>query len=190
MQKAATDNTLGRHPRSRRIAAGQRGSAIVEFAIVALLFFSLVFAALDFGFAFTIRENMNHAAQEGLRAAIVDPGGPDSQAKTAITKARSILVGVVGTAHSQPQGQDSVPAGVTLPAGSCNTDVPGVTSGGLDICTDESAGAFPLCSDGIGHCMTIWVIYDYVDNSFVNMPLVDALLPGHLRIHITERMTA
>ena len=52
---------------------GERGAAAVEFAIVATLFFCLVFAIIDFGFAFHSWNNTANAAREGARRGAVDP---------------------------------------------------------------------------------------------------------------------
>ena len=51
----------------------ERGAAAVEFAIVASLFFMLVFAIIDFGFGFHTWNGTAHAAREGARLAAVDP---------------------------------------------------------------------------------------------------------------------
>jgi Flp pilus assembly protein TadG len=50
---------------------GERGAAAVEFAIVASLFFMLVFGIIDFGFAFHSWNNAANAAREGARKAAV-----------------------------------------------------------------------------------------------------------------------
>jgi Flp pilus assembly protein TadG len=50
---------------------GERGAAAVEFAIVATLFFCLVFAIIDFGFAFHSWNNTANAAREGARRGAV-----------------------------------------------------------------------------------------------------------------------
>ena len=47
------------------------GAAAVEFAIVATLFFMLVFGIIDFGFAFHSWNNAANAAREGARKAAV-----------------------------------------------------------------------------------------------------------------------
>jgi Flp pilus assembly protein TadG len=52
---------------------GESGAAAVEFAIVASLFFMLVFAIIDFGFGFHTWNGTAHAAREGARLAAVDP---------------------------------------------------------------------------------------------------------------------
>jgi Flp pilus assembly protein TadG len=50
---------------------GEDGAAAVEFAIVATLFFMLVFGIIDFGFAFHSWNNTANAAREGARKAAV-----------------------------------------------------------------------------------------------------------------------
>ena len=53
---------------SRRGKVGREdGAAAVEFAIVATLFFMLVFGIIDFGFAFHSWNNAANAAREGAR---------------------------------------------------------------------------------------------------------------------------
>ena len=62
---------------SRRGKVGREdGAAAVEFAIVATLFFMLVFGIIDFGFAFHSWNNAANAAREGARKAAVDPDIP------------------------------------------------------------------------------------------------------------------
>jgi Flp pilus assembly pilin Flp len=56
-----------------RLHREEKGAAAVEFAIVATLFFMLVFGTIDFGFAFHSWNNAVNAAREGARTAAVDP---------------------------------------------------------------------------------------------------------------------
>jgi Flp pilus assembly protein TadG len=61
------------HAVSRRgRVRGEDGAAAVEFAIVATLFFMLVFGIIDFGFAFHSWNNAANAAREGARKGAVD----------------------------------------------------------------------------------------------------------------------
>ncbi len=57
----------------KRLHREEKGAAAVEFAIVATLFFMLVFGIIDFGFAFHSWNNAVNAAREGARTAAVDP---------------------------------------------------------------------------------------------------------------------
>lgn len=61
--------------------AREDGAAAVEFAIVATLFFMLVFGIIDFGFAFHSWNNAANAAREGARKGAVDPDIADIQAR-------------------------------------------------------------------------------------------------------------
>ena len=65
---------------SRRGKVGREdGAAAVEFAIVATLFFMLVFGIIDFGFAFHSWNNAANAAREGARKAAVIRNAPTSR---------------------------------------------------------------------------------------------------------------
>ena len=61
---------------------GQRGSAIVEFTLVSLLFFSLVFGLVEFGRALFAYSTIASAAREGVRYATVH-GSESKQPATA-----------------------------------------------------------------------------------------------------------
>ncbi len=50
--------------------AREDGVAALEFAIVAMVFLVLLFGILTYGFIFGLDQSMNHAAEEGARAAI------------------------------------------------------------------------------------------------------------------------
>jgi Flp pilus assembly protein TadG len=74
------------HAASRRgRVRGEDGAAAVEFAIVASLFFMLVFGIIDFGFAFHSWNNAANAAREGARKGAVssDPDAIEDRAKAA-----------------------------------------------------------------------------------------------------------
>ncbi len=60
--------TSGQHTRGLR---GQRGSAIVEFTLVSLMFFSLVFGLVEFGRALFAYSTVSSATREGVRYASV-----------------------------------------------------------------------------------------------------------------------
>ena len=64
-------------PEPARRLRREDGAAAVEFAIVASLFFMLVFGIIDFGFAFHSWNNAANAAREGARVAAVDANPVD-----------------------------------------------------------------------------------------------------------------
>ena len=67
--------TTSNHP--PRGLRGQRGSAIVEFTLVSLMFFALVFGLVEFGRALFAYSTVSSAAREGVRYASVH--GSDSK---------------------------------------------------------------------------------------------------------------
>lgn len=85
----------------RRIRS--RGQALVEFAVVAPIFFFLIFGMIDFGRYVYYVQILNNAAREGARYAIVHggnsfaPAGPNPNDPTIASVVRSYAVGVTGT---------------------------------------------------------------------------------------------
>ena len=67
------------HDLRRTFAAGERGTAVVEFAIIAPLLFLLVFGLIDFGRALNYYNDLTQLAGQGARAAAVshNPDGTD-----------------------------------------------------------------------------------------------------------------
>lgn len=61
---------LGAHGRRPGARAVQRGVYAIEFAFVFLAFFGLIYATLCYGIALTLRMGLQHAAEEGARAAL------------------------------------------------------------------------------------------------------------------------
>jgi Flp pilus assembly protein TadG len=59
---------------SRR--SGPRGVAAVEFAIVAPLFFLMIFGMIEFGRAIMVQQVLTNAAREGARLAVLDSPTP------------------------------------------------------------------------------------------------------------------
>jgi Flp pilus assembly protein TadG len=63
----------------RRLARSERGTALVEFALIAPLLFFLVFGIIEFGRALNYYNDLTQLAGQGARAAIVSRN-PDSTA--------------------------------------------------------------------------------------------------------------
>jgi Flp pilus assembly protein TadG len=69
--RASRPHACFRPPRARGAGAHrQRGVYAIEFAFVYLLFFGLVYATLCYGVLFTLRAGLQHAAEDGARAAL------------------------------------------------------------------------------------------------------------------------
>ena len=59
---------------ARGFVAGESGAAMVEFALIAALLFTLIFAFIDFARALYLYNNLTNAAREGARFAAVQFG--------------------------------------------------------------------------------------------------------------------
>jgi hypothetical protein len=93
-----------RNVADRRKDGRSKGQALAEFALVAPLFFLLLFAIIDFGRYVYYVQILNNAAREGARYAIVHgelglpPTGPPHDPSGAAVKGvvRNYLIGVIG----------------------------------------------------------------------------------------------
>ena len=74
---------------SRR-ARGQRGAAVVEFAIASVVLLTLLFGIISYGYALSFKQGLTQAAAEGARAAAVATTG---QAATAAAAAVTPALG-------------------------------------------------------------------------------------------------
>lgn len=84
-----------------RVLAGQGGASMVEFSIVAIVFFLLVFGVFDFGRGIFYYNMISNAAREGARYGVID-----MRDETAICEVAA--------------GATSLP-GVPYPVGGCGT---------------------------------------------------------------------
>jgi Flp pilus assembly protein TadG len=58
----------------RRRARDERGTSLVEFALILPVLVLFIFGIIDFGWAFSQQLSLKHAAREGVRAAVVNNG--------------------------------------------------------------------------------------------------------------------
>lgn len=68
----------------------EKGTAAIEFALVFVLFFMVMYGLVAFGMVFAVKHTITQAANEGARAAVKDVGGLDAriaQAKASAAKA-------------------------------------------------------------------------------------------------------
>jgi TadE-like protein len=113
--------------RRRGIARDRRGQALVEFAVVAPLFFFMLFAIIDFGRYVYYVQILNNAAREGARYAIVNgdasftPVGPAADDPKVETVVKNYAVGVIGSdavfdIHSCWKKKEDCPDPAKLPS--------------------------------------------------------------------------
>lgn len=69
----------------------QRGAAAIEFALVFVLFFMLLYGAISYGLVFAVKHSLTQAASEGARASLQDVGGlPERIALAQATAANAV----------------------------------------------------------------------------------------------------
>ena len=59
-----------RVPRTTSTAHRQRGVYALEWAVIFVVFFMLLYAIISFGLAFLVRQSMQWAVEDGARAAL------------------------------------------------------------------------------------------------------------------------
>ncbi len=73
-------------PRKNTVGNSRRrlGAAVVEFAVVAPVFFAMVFGMIEFGRVVMVQQVLTNAAREGARVAVLD-GSTSGQVTTTVT---------------------------------------------------------------------------------------------------------
>ncbi len=101
------------------VRPGMRGTTTVEFAIVGLLFFVVLFAVIEFGRAMFVMNTLAEGTRRGARLAVVCPVGDPKPASAAVFDNAgngSALVAGLTTANIQVQYLDANAAVIANPA--------------------------------------------------------------------------
>jgi len=93
----------------RRRRTCRRGTAVVEFAVVAPLLFSVVLAILEFGRGMMVAENLGGAARAACRAASLS--GATTGSATVILQNDLNLTGITGTTVAMAVNGNSTDVG-------------------------------------------------------------------------------
>ncbi len=83
-------------PRRTRTRADERGTALVEFAFVGVIFFMLLFGIIAMSVLLALKQNMTQAASEAARSAIAVVDDTSTPADERVDVAEAALGGVVG----------------------------------------------------------------------------------------------
>lgn len=129
----------------------ERGAALVEFAIVSVIFLTLVFGAISYGMIFSAKHSLTNAASEGARAVLkMSPLASDADKITMATN----------------KATDAAKAGL----GSKGVYLDAVAAA-IDTCA----------SDTTQRCITVTVTYPYSAHPLVPaMPLLN-FLPSSIK---------
>ena len=113
VSEEAPDNRVDRVDRSCRI--NRRGAAVVEFAIVAPVFFLLVFGMIEYGRMVMVQQVLTNASREGARRAVLD-GVTDAAVTTAVNTylTNASVSGATTTVTTTPPVPPDVAEGRTV----------------------------------------------------------------------------
>ncbi|MCU1461457.1 MAG: hypothetical protein JWO37_1532 [Acidimicrobiales bacterium] len=166
-----------------RADRNESGVALVEFAFVLVLFVMLLWGIISFGYAWSLKEQMQHGAQEGIRSALVATAsaGDDTAKQTAaVDSARAKLQSMLGADSAEP---------TATPAG------------GLEIITSNYsvvAGkpVYQPCKTTAGtdepntKCMTITLTYYWANKpKIAPLPGIFAFLPSTIHTTVTGKIS-
>ncbi|HEX7446515.1 MAG TPA: TadE/TadG family type IV pilus assembly protein [Pirellulales bacterium] len=104
---------MNRTRRQARRARQRRGTALVEFAMVAPVFFLFMVGAIEFGRAIMVQEVLTDASREGARVGIVD-GMQTSDVQSAANAYLTAMKVSGATVSVSPQNPGSTPSGTQV----------------------------------------------------------------------------
>jgi hypothetical protein len=152
MELSVSQQASPARPRAfRRLRRDQRGVALLEFAIVAPIFFFILYALVVFGMALALKQSVTNAAAEGARATI---GVKDDPLTTGVDERIVFAENVVKQRLSWLSASQLSYVDFT----------------GTQIVTN--------CGATSGTCIRVKVSYPYKDHSLVPLaPIVGGLTP-------------
>jgi Flp pilus assembly protein TadG len=157
-RRRAADET----PRGR----GDGGTAILEFTLVAILLFMIIFGIINFGLILSFKQDMTRAAAEGARAGAV--AFPSSTALADATAATDEAVKAFSDRFK---------------TNGCATDGMTCTKTVHDCGTTTSGNA------SIPDCVTVELVYDYKTHPILApVPLISAFMPSEIRAKSDARI--
>lgn len=152
----------------------QGGAYAVEYAFVFPIFFLLLYGTLAYGMIFTMRLGLQHAAEEGARAALRFPELPSDPDLNQLQRREAEAERIAGIRASWLNGL-AVP---TTRAEICLTGVAG------DPCAQSLSGGPAEVDDcaGINCQIVVTVTYSYADNPvFPSLPGFGLIFPATLQ---------
>ena len=148
----------------RARARGDEGAALVEFAFVMVLLFTLIFGIISFGLILSFKQDMTRAASEGARAGAV--AFPATDAESDAELALDEAVQSFGGPNWSGTGCETNPrAGLTC-----------------------SATVAPCVNDTSVSCVSVAMQYDYDDFPlFGEIPLISLFMPDEINANAVAR---
>lgn len=162
-------------------AHGDGGTAILEFTLVAVLLFTLIFGIIGFGLILSFKQDMTRAAAEGARAgAVALPSTIVGVGDTRRVAADAATIEAVRELGRDCSPQDGMTCAVqihdcdfTPPAGSTN---PNPDFNGYD-------------GNGQPDCITVRLVYDHDNYPLIaKLPMIALFLPSSLKASSVVRL--
>lgn len=180
-----TETTEPRQPDPGR-GRGDGGTALVEFALVSVLLFTLVFAIINFGLILSFKQDMTRAAAEGARA-----GAVASRSDVYGTNDPRRLAAVQATDEALAGFEQSCTGGMTctISAHDCDDPVPD-TNGYHE--KDPAANTQPANTENDQpDCVTVELVFDYENHPLLApVPLIAAFLPDEITARSVARLNS
>jgi Flp pilus assembly protein TadG len=146
-------------------ARGDDGAALLEFALVAILLFTLIFGIISYGFLLSFKQDMTRSAAEGARAGAV--AFPASEALTAAQQATMDAAERTGKSCSTTDGVDSDGDGL-----SCSVTI-------------------TPCTTSAGNCVNVELEYDQDGHPILGrIPLLEEIQPDTLTSRSVARVNS
>lgn len=135
----------------QRRRSGDEGAAVLEFALIGILLFTLLFGIIHFGLILSFKQDMTRAAAEGARAGAVAFPSTDAQTDA---------IAATGTAVKEFGGRFSSN---------------GCSAAGMTCAIPVVA---PCVGDTSHDCVTVSLSYDYENHPlYGRLPLIEEFFP-------------
>ncbi|MDP1821187.1 MAG: pilus assembly protein [Acidimicrobiales bacterium] len=143
-------------PQGRRRARDDDGAALIEFTLISVLLFTLVFGIISFGLLLSFKQDMTRAAAEGARGGAVAFPATDALADASDATDEAL------NGFGQACGDDGMACEVELH--DCDDSAPDLTND-------------PTKAD----CVSVTLRHDYGSSPIVpSLPVVSAFMPDEL----------
>jgi Flp pilus assembly protein TadG len=93
---------------------GERGTSVAEFAMVAMLFFTLIFGIIEFGRMLYTHNALADATRRGARYAVLHPSADANAVKNEVVYGRNATFDTAGNVTSPPLISGLTPAMVDV----------------------------------------------------------------------------
>lgn len=158
--------------RTIRRGRGDDGTAVLEFALVGVLLFTLVFGLISFGWLLSFRGSMQQSASEAARAGAAAP-----RDLAATTSGRNNTIVLSRATLARDNALKGYGKTCSSTAVTCTTSIADCSS-----TTGADTAALP-------DCITVKISYDNKAKPYpVAIPLISSIMPRTITVSSTEEL--